>query len=98
MKTDVLKKALERLQDARSRLTNGPRWYSLMLSTTGNDMANRAECATTPHGSNPTLNVTVTGLLRIILHRETSVLRGFGGPTDSSVGVGRRVVPGGERV
>ncbi len=93
MKTDVLKKALERLQDARSRLTNGPRWYSLMLSTTGNDMANRAECANTPHGSNPTLNQPVTGLHRIIQNHRTPVLCGFGGPTDLCVGVGRFSVP-----
>ena len=52
MTADVLKKALERPQNARSRLTNGPTWYSLMLDQS--NKANRAKCVTTPHGSDPT--------------------------------------------
>lgn len=83
-------------QKARGSLTNGPTCYSLMIITRHN-MANHAECANTPHGSNPTLGSAVTGLLRIITNRETSVLRGIGGPIDSSVSVGRRVVPVGGR-
>jgi hypothetical protein len=93
MIADILKKAPERLQNARRRLTNGPTWYSLMLTTTGNDMANRAECVTTPHGSHPTLSTAVTGLHRIIQNHRTPVLCGFSGPTDSTVGLGRCVVP-----
>ena len=81
---------------ARSRLTNGPTCYSLMV-TTRHNMANHAECATTPHGSDPTLVEAVNGLLRIIQDRWTSVSREIGGPSDSSVGVGRRVVPVGGR-
>lgn len=83
-------------QNARGSLTNGPTCYSLMV-TTRHNMANHAECANTPHGSNPTLVNAVNGLLRIIQDRETSVLREIGGPSDSSVGVGRRVVPVGGR-
>lgn len=56
-------------------------------------MANHAEWVNTPHGSNPTLGYAVNGLLRIIQDRGTSVLRGIGGPFDSSVSVGRCVVP-----
>jgi len=78
---------------ARRRLTNGPTSYSLWLTTTGINMVNHAECGNTPHGSDPTLGVSVTGLPRIIQDRETSVLLGHGGPSDSSVSVGRRVVP-----
>jgi hypothetical protein len=83
-------------QNAHGDLTNGPTCYSLMV-TKRHNMANHAECVNTPHGSNPTLVSAVTGLLRIIQDRETSVLRGIGGPIDSSVSVGRRVVPVGGR-
>lgn len=92
----LFEKVCQAFQDARGSLTNGPTCYSLMIITRHN-MANHAECANTPHGSNPTLVSAVTGLLRIITNRETSVLRGIGGPFDSSVSVGRRVVPVGGR-
>jgi hypothetical protein len=92
MNADVLKSALQSPQNAHSRLTNRPTCYSLMLEQ--NNKANCAKCATTPHSSNPTLNVAVTGLHGIIANRETSVLRGFSGPPDSIVGVGRFAVPG----
>jgi hypothetical protein len=77
-------------QKTRGDLTNGPTCYSLMAEQ--NTKANRAECLTTPHGSDPTLTVAVTGLRSIITNRGTSVLRGFGGPTDSIVGLGRFAV------
>jgi hypothetical protein len=88
--------ARQTLQNACGDLTNGPTCYSLMV-TTRHNMANHAECANTPHGSDPTLVNAVNGLLRIIQDRWTSVLREIGGPSDSSVGVGRRVVPVGGR-
>jgi hypothetical protein len=78
---------------ALGRLTNGPTSYSVWLTTTGINMVNHAECVTTPHGSDPTLGLAVTGLPRIIQDRETSVLCDHGGPSDSSVSVGRRGVP-----
>jgi hypothetical protein len=78
-------------------LTKGPTWYSLLLVVTGNNIANRAECSTTPHGSNPTLKAPVNGLQRIIQNPASFVLRGFCGPTDSPVGLGRFVVPVGGR-
>jgi len=77
-------------QNARGDLTNGPTCYSLM--TEQNTKANRAECDNTPHGSDPTLSTPVTGLRRIIQNHETPVLCGFGGPTDSIVGLGRFAV------
>jgi hypothetical protein len=77
-------------QNARDGLTNRPTCYSLMAEQ--NTKANRAECWSTPHGSNPTLYVPVTGLRRIIQNHETPVLCGFGGPTDSIVGLGRFAV------
>ncbi len=82
-------------QKGRGDLTNGPTCYTLML--TENIKANRAECSNTPHGSHPTLIRPVNGLLRIIQNRETLVLRGFGGPTDSPVGLGRFAVPVGRK-
>jgi hypothetical protein len=90
--TDRLyKKARQALQDARSDLTNGLTCYSLMVSD--NNKANCARCVNTSHSSHPTLIEPVTGLLRIIQDRETSVLRGFGGPTDNHrVRVGRFAV------
>ena len=84
--------ARQALQNARGDLTNGPTCYSLMAEQ--NTKANRAECGNTPHGSDPTLSVPVTGLRRIIQNHETPVLCGFGGPTDSIVGLGRFAVPG----
>jgi len=63
-----------------------------------NKKANRAECANTPHGSNPTLGNAVTGLHSIIQNHGTPVLCGFRGPTDSFVGLGRFVVPAAGRV
>ncbi len=47
--------------------------------------ANRVECSNTPHGSNPTLGLAVTGLRGIIHSRLTLVLRDFCSPTDSIV-------------
>jgi hypothetical protein len=88
----LFKKARQALQEARGSLTNGPTCYSLMLAE--NNKANRAECCCTPHGSNPTLIGPVTGLHGIIQDRGTSVLRGFCGPTDSTVGLGRFAVLG----
>ena len=84
------------LQNARGGLTNGPTCYSLMV-TKRHNMANHAECVNTPHGSHPTLGYAVNGLPRIIQDRWTSVLREIGGPIDSSVSVGCRVVPVGGR-
>jgi len=81
---------------AHRRLTNGSTCCSLMAAE--NKKANRAECANTPHGSNPTLSVPVTGLHSIIQKHGTPVLCGFRGPTDSSVGLGRFVVPAAGRV
>jgi hypothetical protein len=91
-----MKMAFRSPRMAHRRLTNGPTCYSLMVAE--NKKANRAECATTPHGSNPTLCVPVNGLHRIIQNHGTPVLCGFRGPTDSYVGLGRFVVPVGERV
>jgi hypothetical protein len=92
MNADVSKNALQSLQNAHSRLTNRPTYYSLMLYQ--NNKANCAKCSTTPHSSDPTLSVPVTGLRRIIQNRGTSVLRGFSGPTDLHVGLGCFAVPG----
>ncbi|GEM_PF-1811998 len=75
-----MKMAFRSPRMAHRRLTNGPTCYSLMLDQ--DIKANRAKCATTPHGSNPTLMMPVNGLRCIIQNRETLVLRGFGGPTD----------------
>ena len=69
-------------QNARGGLTNGPTCYSLMVPE--NNKANCARCANTPHSSDPTLTDPVTGLRSIIANRGTLVLRGFGGPTDST--------------
>jgi hypothetical protein len=96
MKADVFKNAPGSLYNARSRLTNAPRYYSLMLDQ--NNKANRAECVTTPHGSDPTLRHPVNGLHCIIQNHRTPVLCVFSGPTDSYVGLGRFAVPGGGRV
>jgi hypothetical protein len=96
MAGDLLKDTAQKPQNARRDLTNGPRYYTLLL--TGNNKANRAECWSTPHGSNPTLTDPVTGLRRIIQNHGTPVLCGFGGPTDSFVGLGRFAVLGPERV
>ena len=68
-----------------------------VLVTTDNK-ANRVKCWHTPHGSNPTLIMPVTGLRNIVLYRKASVLRGLSGPTDLHVGLGRFVVPVGGRV
>lgn len=94
MVVEAWKTGSQKPQDARGSLTNAPTSYTLLL--TENIRANRAECANTPHGSDPTLSIPVTGLRSIIANRGTSVLRGFGGPTDSYVGLGRFAVPGGE--
>ncbi len=102
MKADVLKNAPGSVYNARSRLTNASRYYSLMLDQ--NNKANRAECISTPHGSNPTLRHPVNGLHCIIQNHRTPVLCGClsvaenSGPTDSTVGVGRFAVFGGGRV
>ncbi len=102
MNADVLKSALQSPQNARSRLTNRPTCYSLMAEQ--NIKVNRAECVTTPHGSNPTLMTPVNGLHRIIQNHGTPVLCGClsvaenSGPTDSPVGMGRFAVFGGGRV
>ncbi len=93
MTADLNTKARQTPQNACSDLTNGPTCYSLMLVTTGNDIANHVECTNTPHGSHPTLNMAVNGLQRIIQNPASFVLRGFCGPTDSPVGLGRCVVP-----
>jgi hypothetical protein len=95
--TDCLHKNTHQTpQGARGGLTNGPACYSLM--TVQNTKANRAECWNTPHGSDPTLTVPVTGLRSIITNHKTPVLCGFGGPTDSIVGLGRFAVLGSGRV
>jgi hypothetical protein len=91
MRDNLHKTASVAHQKAHGDLTNGPTCYTLMLPE--NIKANRAECSNTPHGSHPTLIQPVNGLLRIIQNRETLVLRGFGGPTDFPVGLGRFVVP-----
>ena len=72
---------------ATNRLTSGPRYSSVLHGTIGYQ-ANHAECANTPHGSNPTLARAVSGLRSIIQPRRIPVLRGLGSPTDSFVGVG----------
>ena len=92
MKDCLFREAHQTPQNARGGLTNRPTCYSLMVAE--NNKANRAECWSTPHGSNPTLTEPVTGLHGIITNRGTLVLRGFGGPTDSTVGVGRFAVLG----
>ncbi len=91
-----MKMAFRSPRMALSCLTNGPTCCSLMAAE--NKKANRAECWSTPHGSDPTLCVPVTGLQRIIQNHGTPVLCGFRSPTDSSVGLGCFVVPGWERV
>ncbi len=72
---------------AAKRLTRRPRYCSVVHGTTGYQ-ANHAECGNTPHGSDPTLIMPVSGLRSIIQPRRIPVLRGFGSPTDSFVGVG----------
>lgn len=79
---------------ASHNLAKNQSCYTLPIEL--DNKANRAECANTPRGSNPTLVSAVTGLHRIIANRGTYVLRGFSGPTDLSVGLGRFVVPLGE--
>ena len=91
-----MKMAFRSPRMAHSRLTNGAMCYRLLLDQ--NIKANCAECATTSHSSHPTLSQPVNGLRFIIQKRETPVLRGFRGPTDSFVGLGCFVVPGWERV
>src|SRR5258708_16106677 len=72
---------------AANRLTKRSKYCSVFHRTI-EYRANHAECATTPHGSNPTLNYPVHGLRSIILSRRLLVLRGTSSPTDFSVGVG----------
>ncbi len=72
---------------ATKRLTSGPRYCSVVHGTTGY-RANRVKCLTTPHGSDPTLGLAVSGLRSIIQPRRIPVLRGLGSPIDSSVSVG----------
>ncbi len=91
-----MKMAFRSPRMTHSGLTNGPTWCSLMAAE--NKKANRAACANTPHGSNPTLRKPVTRLHSIIQNHGTPVLCGFRGPTDSSVGLGRFVVPAAGRV
>lgn len=71
-------------------LTARPKYSNVCLFQSEYD-ANHAECGNTPHGSNPTLMLAVTGLQSIIHSRLTPVLRGFCGPTDSIVCWGRIV-------
>ena len=70
----------------------GESTYSTVCLSTGNK-ANRARCANTLRGPNPTLSEPVYGLRSIILHRRTFVLREPCGPTESPVGLGRFVFP-----
>jgi hypothetical protein len=93
MTDHLFKNARQAFQNARGSLTNGSTCYSFLM-VAENNKANRAECCCTPHGSNPTLSTPVTGLHGIIQDRGTSVLRGFCGPTDSTVGLGRFAVLG----
>lgn len=72
---------------ATNRLTNPFKYSSVFYNTTGY-RANHVECANTPHGSNPTLIWPVNGLHSIIQPRMILVLRWFGSPPDSLVGVG----------
>lgn len=51
--------------------------------------ANRAQCSSTAHGSNPTLESAVNGLPNSINQRSVFVSRdSSSGPPDSNVGVG----------
>jgi hypothetical protein len=95
MNPDIPEMARKRTRTARICLTNDSTYSSVLHITTGY-RAIHAECANTPHGSNPTLRLPVSGLRSIIHSRGLLVLRGLGGPTDSSVGLGRFGFPGWE--
>lgn len=76
-------------------LTNLPVWDNVCSITLYK--ANRMKCGNTPHGSNPTLVLSVRGLRSIVYHRWTFVLRASSGSADSAVGMSRfvfRVVRG----
>ena len=84
---DISKMPEKATDKAANRLTRRPRYSSVVRRTTGYQ-ANHAECVNTPHGSNPTLVIAVSGLHSIIQPRWIPVLRGLGSPTDFFVGVG----------
>jgi hypothetical protein len=88
--------AFKHAKQARRRLTSAPRYSSVLHVTTGY-RANRAQCSSTLHGSNPTLVEAVNGLRCIVLSRRLLVLRSASGPTDSPVGLGRFGFPVEER-
>jgi hypothetical protein len=87
--TDPMQSSVARKcpRQALSGLTRPPRYYSVCLVSTGY-RANRAGCANTLHGSNPTLNQPVFGLQAIIASRKRIVLLSCCSPHDSVVGAG----------
>src|SRR5260221_8872950 len=87
MNSNTTEMARKRTRTARICLTNDSTYSSVLHIT--EYRAVHAECVNTPHGSNPTLSMPVSGLRCIIHSRGLLVLRGLGGPTDSSVGLGR---------
>ena len=81
--------ALNRTTSAAKRLTNASTYSSLWdVQNMHGYKASRAGCATTPHGSNPTLYTPVIGLLGIIQDQLSLVLHRIGSPTDFCVGLG----------
>jgi hypothetical protein len=80
--TDAMQSRMARKgsRQALSALTMPQRYYSVCHVSTGY-RANHAECAYTPHGSNPTLVLAVSGLPRIIHPRKHPVLRVIAAPT-----------------
>ena len=81
--------ALNRAVGATNRLTKPATYSSLWGIQYLHDLrASRAGCATTPHGSNPTLFTPVIGLLGIIQDDQLLVLHGKSSPADSHVGLG----------
>lgn len=81
--------ALNRTTSAAKRLTKLSTYSSLWdVPNMHGYKASRAGCATTPHGSNPTLRVPVIGLLGIIQDQLSLVLHRIGSPTDFCVGLG----------
>jgi hypothetical protein len=75
--------------NTKADLTVRANWANLKKQ---NNKANRAGCANTLRGSNPTLGSAVDGLRHIIQDALAPVLCGIISPTDSCVGRGCFVV------
>lgn len=81
--------ALNHATSAAKRLTKLSTYSSLWdVQNMREYKASRAGWLHTPHGSNPTLNPPVIGLLGIIQDQLSLVLHRKGSPTDFRVGLG----------